>query len=165
MKELAFLVCRPCDQILSNKSHKLAMRVFSSTPLTEASLWPSSTASWPIFSTNIFLVWKISQVFFHMWLVMRRGSILIFNRAEINKTLFSDVIVFLVENLGVLEIRLPVTKVSSKLADRQRAQMASCTDLSFTLLEQGFHKFPVGLSDASSWHCRDLRLWHSLVLL
>jgi hypothetical protein len=49
------LFCSPCDQIRSSRSHKLAMRVFSSTPSRELSPLPcpSSTASVPIFSTNI----------------------------------------------------------------------------------------------------------------
>lgn len=50
------LTCRPWLQILSSRSHKLAMSVFSSTPVMLTSPWPSSTASRPIFSTSMRLV-------------------------------------------------------------------------------------------------------------
>lgn len=52
------LTCSPWLQILSSRSHRLAMSVFSSRPVMLASPWPSSTASRPIFSTSILLVWK-----------------------------------------------------------------------------------------------------------
>lgn len=43
-------------KILSRKSQRLAMRVFSSTPDLFTSPWPSSTASCPILNTSIFFV-------------------------------------------------------------------------------------------------------------
>lgn len=55
---LTCLTCRPWLHILSKRSHRLAIRVFSSTPVIFTSPWPSSTASRPIFSTNILLVSK-----------------------------------------------------------------------------------------------------------
>lgn len=55
---LTCLTCRPWLHILSKRSHRLAIRVFSSTPVIFTSPWPSSTASRPIFSTNILLVLK-----------------------------------------------------------------------------------------------------------
>lgn len=54
---LTCLTCSPWLQILSSRSHRLAIRVFSSSPVMLASPWPSSTASRPIFSTSIRLVW------------------------------------------------------------------------------------------------------------
>ena len=51
-----FLVCRPWDQMRSSRSQRLAIRVFSSTPVRSPSPWPNSTASCPIFSTSIFFV-------------------------------------------------------------------------------------------------------------
>lgn len=54
---LTCLTCRPWLHILSSRSHRLAMSVFSSRPVMFTSPCPSSTASLPIFSTNIRLVW------------------------------------------------------------------------------------------------------------
>lgn len=54
---LTCLTSRPWLHILSSRSHRLAMSVFSSRPVMFASPCPSSTASLPIFSTNIRLVW------------------------------------------------------------------------------------------------------------
>lgn len=50
---LTCLTCSPWLQILSSKSQRLAIRVFSSTPVMLTSPWPNSTASRPIFSTSI----------------------------------------------------------------------------------------------------------------
>lgn len=50
---LTCLTCSPWLQILSSRSQRLAIRVFSSTPVMLTSPWPSSTASRPIFSTSI----------------------------------------------------------------------------------------------------------------
>lgn len=50
----------PWLQILSKRSQRLAIKVFSSTPVMLTSPCPSSTASRPIFSTNILLVYKES---------------------------------------------------------------------------------------------------------
>lgn len=50
--------CNPWLQTLSSRSHKLAIRVFSSIPDTLASEWPKSTASCPIFCTSIFFTWE-----------------------------------------------------------------------------------------------------------
>lgn len=53
---LTCLTCSPWLQILSSRSQRLAIRVFSSTPVMLTSPWPNSTASRPIFSTSIRLV-------------------------------------------------------------------------------------------------------------
>lgn len=50
---LTCLTCSPWLQILSSRSQRLAIRVFSSTPVMLTSPWPNSTASRPIFSTSI----------------------------------------------------------------------------------------------------------------
>lgn len=52
--------CSPWLQILSRRSQRLAIKVFSSTPVMFTSPCPSSTASRPIFSTSILLVYKKS---------------------------------------------------------------------------------------------------------
>lgn len=55
-QRLPFLTCLTCSpwlQILSSRSQRLAIRVFSSTPVMLTSPWPNSTASRPIFSTSI----------------------------------------------------------------------------------------------------------------
>lgn len=60
---LTFITCftwSPWLQILSKRSQRLAIKVFSSTPVMLTSPCPSSTASRPIFSTSILLVYKES---------------------------------------------------------------------------------------------------------
>lgn len=53
---LTCLTWSPWLQILSSRSHRLAIKVFSSTPVMLTSPWPNSTASRPIFSTSMRLV-------------------------------------------------------------------------------------------------------------
>lgn len=48
--------CRPWPQVLSSRSHRPWMSVFSCKPVMLASLWPSSALSFPIRSINILLV-------------------------------------------------------------------------------------------------------------
>jgi len=55
---LACFCCKPWLQIRSSRSHRLAIRVFSSTPTTVSSPCPKSTASCPIFCTSIRFVCK-----------------------------------------------------------------------------------------------------------
>lgn len=52
------LTCSPWLQILSRRSQRLAIKVFSSTPVMLTSPWPNSTASRPIFSTSIRFVYR-----------------------------------------------------------------------------------------------------------
>lgn len=50
--------CRPWPQVLSRRSHRPWMSVFSCSPVMLASPWPSSTLSFPILSINICLVYS-----------------------------------------------------------------------------------------------------------
>lgn len=61
-RPLTCLTCSPWLQILSNKSQSVAISVFSSRPVMLASPCPSSTASWPIFSTSIRFVCKGQRI-------------------------------------------------------------------------------------------------------
>lgn len=55
-RPITCFTCSPWLQILSRRSQRLAIKVFSSTPVMFTSPCPSSTASRPIFSTSILLV-------------------------------------------------------------------------------------------------------------
>jgi len=64
---LPCLFCNPWLHTRSNRSQRLATRVFSSTSDKDSPPWPSATASDPIFSTNILFVLDLQSLLQKWW--------------------------------------------------------------------------------------------------